>query len=133
MGTSSTEALALLARGAITLKGRMPWSTNVTLLVELALDGVTAPAVYKPARGERALWDFPPGLWKRELAAYLLSEALGWGLGPPTVPRARPAGPGEGGEFPEDTSGHGSPGPLVGGCRDGRAGDDERNGRLRRA
>src|SRR3972149_5653593 len=69
MGTASTEALALLARGAITLKGRMPWSTNVTLLVELALDGVTAPAVYKPARGERALWDFPPGLRKRELAA----------------------------------------------------------------
>ena len=87
MGTSSTEALALLARGAITVKGRMPWSTNVTLLVELAADGVTGRAVYKPARGERPLWDFPPGLWKRELAAYLLSEALGWGLVPPTVAR----------------------------------------------
>jgi len=94
MGTSSTEALALLARGAITLKGRMPWSTNVTLLVELAADGVTGRAVYKPARGERPLWDFPPGLWKRELAAYLLSEALGWGLVPPTVAREGPLGEG---------------------------------------
>ncbi|HBH03854.1 MAG TPA: hypothetical protein DDZ42_18380, partial [Candidatus Rokubacteria bacterium] len=94
MGTSSTEALALLARGAITVKGRMPWSTNVTLLVELAADGVTGRAVYKPARGERPLWDFPPGLWKRELAAYLLSEALGWGLVPPTVAREGPLGEG---------------------------------------
>ena len=94
MVTSSAEALEFLTRGAITVKGRMPWSTNVTLLVQVALDGVTAPAVYKPARGERPLWDFAPGLWKRELAAYLLSEALGWGLVPPTVPRDGPLGAG---------------------------------------
>jgi Phosphatidylinositol 3- and 4-kinase len=43
--------------------------------------------VYKPRRGERALWDFPPGLYKREIAAYELSEALGWGLVPLTVAR----------------------------------------------
>lgn len=65
----------------------MPWSSNATFLVELAGEGATALAVYKPARGERPLWDFPPGLFKRELAAYLLSEALGWGLVPPTVER----------------------------------------------
>ena len=65
----------------------MPWSSNATFLVELAHDGASALAVYKPARGERPLWDFPPGLFKRELAAYLLSEALGCGLVPPTVVR----------------------------------------------
>ena len=82
-----TIALDLLARGEITVKGRMPRSSNATFLVELALDGATALAVYKPEQGERPLWDFPPGLFRREIAAYLLSEALGWGLVPPTAPR----------------------------------------------
>ena len=95
MGTSSpSPELDLLARGVVTLKGRMPWSTNVTLLVELALDGTTALGVYKPARGERPLWDFPSGLFKREIAAYHLSEILGWGLVPPTVRRDGPLGEG---------------------------------------
>jgi uncharacterized repeat protein (TIGR03843 family) len=88
-------ALDLLARGEITLKGRMPRSSNATFLVELALDGAGTLAVYKPEQGERPLWDFPPGLYRREIAAYLLSEALGWGLVPPTA--ARDDGPyGEG-------------------------------------
>jgi uncharacterized repeat protein (TIGR03843 family) len=88
-------ALDLLARGEVTVKGRLPRSSNATFLVELALDGATALAVYKPERGERPLWDFPPGLYRREIAAYLLSEALGWGLVPPTA--ARDDGPlGEG-------------------------------------
>jgi uncharacterized repeat protein (TIGR03843 family) len=95
MGTSSpTPERDLLARGAVTLKGRMPWSSNVTLLVELALDGTTGLGVYKPARGERPLWDFPSGLFKREIAAYHLSEALGWGLVPLTVRRDGPLGDG---------------------------------------
>ncbi len=73
----------------------MPWSSNATFLVEVALDAAQGLAVYKPARGERPLWDFPPGLFKRELAAWLLSEALGWGLVPPTVVRDdAPYGPG---------------------------------------
>ncbi len=72
----------------------MPWSSNATFLVELALDGATALAVYKPGRGERPLWDFPPGLYRREIAAYLLSEALGWGLVPLTIPRDGPYGEG---------------------------------------
>lgn len=86
--------LTLLSRGAVIIKGQMPWSSNVTLLVEVTLDGVTTLAVYKPERGERPLWDFPPGLFKRELAAYLLSEALGWGLVPLTVCREGPLGEG---------------------------------------
>lgn len=43
--------------------------------------------MYKPARGERALWDFPRGLYKREIAAHHLSEALGWDLVPLTLCR----------------------------------------------
>ena len=72
----------------------MPASSNVTLLVECTLGKSSALAVYKPRKGERRLWDFPPGLWKRELAAYFLSEALGWGLVPLTVPREGPHGEG---------------------------------------
>jgi len=91
---SSDPALELLTRGAISIKGRMPWSSNVTLLAEVALGEATGLAVYKPERGERPLWDFPPGLYKREIAAYRLSEALGWGLVPLTVPREGPLGEG---------------------------------------
>ncbi len=44
-------------------------------------------AVYKPLAGERPLWDFPEGLYRREIAAYELSVALGWDLVPATVER----------------------------------------------
>jgi uncharacterized repeat protein (TIGR03843 family) len=95
MATSSRRPeLDLLARGAITPKGRLPGSSNVTLLCELTLDGQRGFAVYKPARGERPLWDFPPGLFKREIAAWEFSEALGWGLVPRTIRRDGPLGEG---------------------------------------
>jgi uncharacterized repeat protein (TIGR03843 family) len=77
----------VLVRGELTVKGRLPWSSNATFLVEASLDGVCALAVYKPGRGERPLWDFPPRLFRRELAAWQLSNALGWGIVPLTVPR----------------------------------------------
>ena len=86
--------LELLARGHVTVRGRMPGSSNAIFLVELAGDGATALAVYKPARGERPLWDFPAGLFRREVAAYLLSEALAWNLVPPTIERDGPYGAG---------------------------------------
>jgi len=90
----STDALDLLSRGTVTVKGRMPWASNVTLLAEVERDGACVRAIYKPGRGERPLWDFPPCLYKREEAAYLLSEALGWGLVPPTIVREGPLGEG---------------------------------------
>jgi uncharacterized repeat protein (TIGR03843 family) len=90
----STDALDLLSRGTVTVKGRMPWASNVTLLAEVERDGTCVRAIYKPGRGERPLWDFPPGLYKREEAAYLFSEALGWGLVPPTIVREGPLGEG---------------------------------------
>jgi uncharacterized repeat protein (TIGR03843 family) len=72
----------------------MPASSNATFLVELTRDGVVGHAVYKPARGERPLWDFPPALYRREIAAYLLSEALAWDLVPLTIEREGPYGDG---------------------------------------
>jgi uncharacterized repeat protein (TIGR03843 family) len=80
-------ALAVLANGEIELRGRMPWSSNATFLVTVSDGDTTMPAVYKPGQGERPLWDFPDGLYLREVAAYRLSEALGWGLVPETVLR----------------------------------------------
>jgi uncharacterized repeat protein (TIGR03843 family) len=93
--TPTADALAILAHGEVELRGRLRWSSNATFLVTLAHEGVTMPAVYKPGRGERPLWDFPRGLFVRELAAYRFSEALGWGLVPETVVRSDgPLGPG---------------------------------------
>jgi uncharacterized repeat protein (TIGR03843 family) len=91
----TAERLAVLREGTIELVGRMPYSSNATFLVELCHDGRPAQAIYKPVRGERPLWDFEPGLHRREVAAYLLSEALGIDLVPPTVVRPdAPAGEG---------------------------------------
>ena len=46
--------------------------------------------MHKPTRGERPLDDFPYGtLAARERAAYLLSEASGWQIVPPTVAAQR--------------------------------------------
>ena len=86
--------LHLLHHATIDIEGRMPWSSNATFLVNLSLDGEVAQAIYKPLRGERPLWDFGPGLHRRELAAYLLSEAMGIDLVPPTVIRDGPLGEG---------------------------------------
>jgi hypothetical protein len=89
------RALALLASGELTVEGRLPWSSNATFLVRVADAQGQLLAVYKPRRGERPLWDFPAGtLCRREVAAYVVSEALGWRLVPPTVLRDGPYGPG---------------------------------------
>jgi uncharacterized repeat protein (TIGR03843 family) len=76
-----------LSQGEVAVLGRMPWSSNATFLAEVCLAGEVRQAIYKPVRGERPLWDFPAGLYRRELAAYHLSEALGWRLVPTTVER----------------------------------------------
>ncbi len=94
MGTSNADALDVLARGDVNIRGRVPGSSNAIFFVDVALNGVTAQAIYKPQRGERPLWDFPAGLFRREVAAYVLSEALGWGLVPPTIERDGPYGEG---------------------------------------
>jgi uncharacterized repeat protein (TIGR03843 family) len=87
-------ALALLQCGEVEVEGRLPWSSNATFLVTVRSQERECRAVYKPGRGERPLWDFPSGLYRREVAAYRLSELLGWGLVPPTVLRDGPLGEG---------------------------------------
>ncbi len=77
----------VLSHGEILVHGRIAGSSNVTLLVTCALEECRLLAVYKPERGERELWDFPPGLHRREVAARVLDDALGWGLVPETVLR----------------------------------------------
>ena len=72
----------------------MPWSSNGTFLVEVREGDDALLGVYKPQRGERPLWDFPPGLYRREAAAWALSELLGWRLVPETVVRDGPLGEG---------------------------------------
>ena len=83
----SGPELTLLAEGSVELIGRIPRSSNETFLVQVSRADHSAYAVYKPEAGERPLSDFEPGLYRRERAAYLLSESLEWGLVPPTVIR----------------------------------------------
>ena len=84
---SSASPLSLLSGGEVELQGRLPWSSNRTFLVTCRDDDRDLLAVYKPHRGERPLWDFPGGLYRREVAAYELSRALGWNIVPETVIR----------------------------------------------
>lgn len=87
-------AATLVEHGDLEVLGRMPWSSNATYLCEARCGEDAVRAIYKPRRGERPLWDFPSGLDHREVAAYQLSEALGWDLVPFTVLRDGPLGRG---------------------------------------
>ncbi len=85
--------LELLTKGHLEVEGILPYSSNYTLLARVEQNDLQALAVYKPCRGERPLWDFPRGtLYQREVAAYLVSEALDFDLVPPTVLREGPYG-----------------------------------------
>lgn len=67
--------------------------SNYTFLVKMALEEREHLGIYKPRDGEAPLWDFPSGtLYKRECAAYLLSNALGWDFIPFTTIRDGPYG-----------------------------------------
>ncbi|MFN2614806.1 MAG: SCO1664 family protein [Actinomycetota bacterium] len=93
MQLSRADVLTLLREGDIELLGLMPDSSNYTFGVIVTAGETKTLAVYKPEEGEMPLWDFPDGtLWRREIAAYVLSEALGWGFVPPTVAREGPHG-----------------------------------------
>jgi uncharacterized repeat protein (TIGR03843 family) len=88
-------AIEFVTRGRLEVQGRLVDASNTTLFCELSSAGVTAKAVYKPVSGERPLWDFPDGtLAGREVGAFLISEAAGVHLIPPTVHRDGPFGPG---------------------------------------
>jgi uncharacterized repeat protein (TIGR03843 family) len=115
---TDADAEVRLRTDEVVVLGRMPWSSNATFLVELRgcpddrererralADDRSRPrsvldlddglkAIYKPHRGERPLWDFPGGLYKREIAAYELARTLGWDCVPITVERDGPLGVG---------------------------------------
>ncbi len=84
--TGAAATLEALSTGGIEVLGLLPYSSNYTFLVRVTGKGGQFLAVYKPQRGERPLWDFATGsLGAREVASYLVSEAAGWGIVPPTV------------------------------------------------
>lgn len=92
---SVEQSVTLLAEGELTVRGQVREASNAVLYCTVAHEGREAACVYKPVAGERPLWDFPDGtLAQREVAAYEVSEATGWGLVPPTVLREGPYGQG---------------------------------------
>ncbi|MGC9501491.1 SCO1664 family protein [Streptomyces sp. WG7] len=93
--TTEAATAELLAQGELTVRGRIRDASNAALYCTVTHEGREAACVYKPVAGERPLWDFPDGnLARREVAAYEVSEATGWGLVPPTVLRDGPYGEG---------------------------------------
>ncbi|WP_062947673.1 SCO1664 family protein [Brachybacterium sp. sponge] len=80
-----------LVTAELTLTGRLATASNATFLGRIGDDAV----VYKPVAGEAPLWDFPGGtLARREVASFLVSEALGWEVVPRTWLRDGPFGEG---------------------------------------
>lgn len=88
-----TDDREVLRSGQLEIMGRIRSASNATFLCEATLGQHRVHCVYKPVAGEQPLWDFPDGtLAGRELAAYLISVALGWNLVPDTIIRDGPAG-----------------------------------------
>ena len=80
-----------LLTAELTLTGRITTASNATFVGTIG----DTTVVYKPIAGEKPLWDFPDGfLAHREVAAYLVSEVLGWNVVPRTWLREGPLGPG---------------------------------------
>lgn len=97
MADPTTQGLLnALKEGKVELKGEFMWGSNYTFLLQIDHNDTHIQAVYKPTRGVRPLWDFPSAsLARREVAAYLVSEALNWNLVPATTYRKDgPFGPG---------------------------------------
>jgi uncharacterized repeat protein (TIGR03843 family) len=89
------DVMGLLERGELKPLGVLPQASNHTFLARVREGGDEMLAVYKPRDGEAPLWDFPEGtLCQREVAAYVLAEALGWPNVPQTVLRDGPHGVG---------------------------------------
>jgi len=93
-GLDHSALVTLLEDGDVEILGRMPNSSNTTLLVRVTNEDQAHLAIYKPGRGERPLWDFPPDLYGREAAMYRLADAIGWDVIPPTTITSGPLGEG---------------------------------------
>jgi hypothetical protein len=97
----TSRALEVLRDGEIEIVGRLLGSSNHAMLCRVRLPcpepeaPIVLEAVYKPTAGERPLDDFPDDtLSHREVAAFLVSEAMGWSIVPPTIRRDGPFGDG---------------------------------------
>jgi uncharacterized repeat protein (TIGR03843 family) len=92
---TDADTLALLERGDLEVLGLLPRASNFTFLARVSDGAEQTLAVYKPRSGEAPLWDFAEGsLAAREVAAFVVADALGWPWVPPTVLREGPHGPG---------------------------------------
>lgn len=90
------DILHLLTDSTVEAIELLPTGSNYVFAAQLdgGEDG-TGIGIYKPCKGEQPLWDYPSGtLHKREVAAYVVSDLLGWGIVPPTVVRDGPHGAG---------------------------------------
>jgi uncharacterized repeat protein (TIGR03843 family) len=88
MSESLSKLQAALQHGDYEVTGQFTLGSNYTFLVVIHHQGQEYPAVYKPMRGEQPLWDFPENsLASREVAAYLVSEHLGFHIVPFTTLR----------------------------------------------
>src|SRR6476660_7572802 len=95
------QIVDLLTNGHMEIVGRLVDASNLNLYCNVTLrcpdpePDLLAACVYKPIRGERPLDDFPDGtLGSREVAAYRVSQAIGWNIVPPTILRDGPLGAG---------------------------------------
>ncbi len=86
-GWPADQILHVLTSGEITASELIPWGSNYTFAVRIECDGCATLGVYKPLRGEAPLWDFPPGLYRREYASYVVARLLGWDFIPLTIVR----------------------------------------------
>ncbi len=85
----------IILQGEIVSCQLTPLGSNYTFVVQIQLGDRSSLGIYKPRDGESPLWDFPSGtLYKREYAAYLLSQHLGWDFIPYTIIRDGPYGVG---------------------------------------
>ncbi len=93
VGLSGPALREALAGGNLRLLGLVAGASNGTFLAEATGEAGTTLAIYKPRRGEAPLWDFPEGtLWRREIAAFEVANALGWPDVPLTVQGDGPHG-----------------------------------------
>ncbi|MGG5257151.1 SCO1664 family protein [Phycicoccus avicenniae] len=107
---TGAELEELLTRGDLTPVGRISGSSNGALLCLVGDPADELLVIHKPEATERRLWDYPDGtLVERERAAWLVSEAGGFGVVPPTVLRDGPLGPGSVQQWVGPTTGEEDP------------------------
>ncbi|MFD9427825.1 MULTISPECIES: SCO1664 family protein [unclassified Streptomyces] len=113
-GLTDAGLLTLLTKGQLTVLGQVRGASNAVLHCTVAYEGEERTCAYKPVAGEQPLWDFPDGtLAQREVAAYEVSRATGWGLVPPTVLRDGPYGEGMCQLWIDSPEGEGEPSLLA--------------------